>query len=67
MSAEWRKLNLICRLSPNGDVVLKRQNTDPMREDLITLFDRDELEKYLTEAELPGGTAAPISDTPEDK
>jgi succinate dehydrogenase flavoprotein subunit len=73
MSAEWRKLNLICKLSPNGEVVLKRQPAEPMREDLIALFDRDELRKYLTETELPGEAAgvsqgsAPISDTPEDK
>jgi hypothetical protein len=33
----------------------------PMREDLFALFDRDELKKYYTEAELPpeAGTAQP--------
>jgi succinate dehydrogenase / fumarate reductase flavoprotein subunit len=52
MSAEWRKVNLICRLTDEG-VELKRQATEPMREDLITLFENDELKKYLTEDELP--------------
>jgi succinate dehydrogenase / fumarate reductase flavoprotein subunit len=52
MSAEWRKVNLICRQS--GDKIeLVRQDAVPMREDLIGLFENDELEKYLTEAELP--------------
>jgi succinate dehydrogenase / fumarate reductase, flavoprotein subunit len=52
MSPEWRKVNLICSL--DGDrVALKSQPMTPMREDLLTLFDRDELKKYYTEAELP--------------
>jgi succinate dehydrogenase / fumarate reductase, flavoprotein subunit len=29
------------------------QPLPPMRPDLLALFDRDELAKYLTEAELP--------------
>ncbi len=52
MSADWRKVNLVCRLS-DGSVELKRQEMDPMREDLISLFELDELKKYLTEGELP--------------
>jgi succinate dehydrogenase / fumarate reductase flavoprotein subunit len=52
MSADWRKVNLVCRLS-DGTVELKRQEMDPMREDLISLFELDELKKYLTEGELP--------------
>ncbi len=56
MSAEWRKVNLICSL--DGDrVTLRRQPLTPMRDDLMALFDRDELKKYLTAAELPA--AAP--------
>jgi succinate dehydrogenase / fumarate reductase flavoprotein subunit len=55
MSPEWRKLNLVCRLGDgsNGFVELKHQDMDPMREDLIGLFEVDELKKYLTEGELP--------------
>ncbi len=52
MSPEWRKVNLICTL--DGDrVSLTQQPMAPMRPDLLGLFDRDELKKYLTESELP--------------
>jgi succinate dehydrogenase / fumarate reductase flavoprotein subunit len=52
MSPEWRKVNLICTL--DGDrVTLRRQPMAPMREDLLALFDRAELAKYLTDEELP--------------
>jgi succinate dehydrogenase / fumarate reductase flavoprotein subunit len=52
MSPEWRKVNLICSLE--GDrVTIKRQPMIPMREDLLALFDRSELQKYLTSEELP--------------
>jgi succinate dehydrogenase / fumarate reductase flavoprotein subunit len=60
MSPEWRKVNLICTL--DGDhVAIRQQPMVPMREDLFALFDRDELKKYYTEAELPpeAGTAQP--------
>ncbi len=30
----------------------------PMREDLLGLFDRDELKKYLTEDEIPASSGA---------
>ena len=56
MSADWRKINLICRLAAEDkDVELARQTAEPMRDDLIGLFEVDELRKYLTEAELPSG------------
>jgi succinate dehydrogenase / fumarate reductase flavoprotein subunit len=52
MSPEWRKVNLICAL--DGDrVTLTRQPMIPMRRDLLALFDRAELQKYLTYEELP--------------
>jgi succinate dehydrogenase / fumarate reductase flavoprotein subunit len=60
MSPDWRKVTLTCSLE--GDrVVLKQQAMAPMREDLFALFDRDELKKYYTQAELPpeAGTAQP--------
>ncbi|HZC41370.1 MAG TPA: fumarate reductase/succinate dehydrogenase flavoprotein subunit [Streptosporangiaceae bacterium] len=57
MSPEWRKVNLICSL--DGDQVgLKQQPMAPMREDLLALFDRAELAKYLTDEELPAAVAA---------
>jgi succinate dehydrogenase / fumarate reductase flavoprotein subunit len=52
MSPQWRKINLICSMS--GDhVALTRQPVVPLRPDLMALFDRAELKKYLTEEELP--------------
>jgi succinate dehydrogenase / fumarate reductase, flavoprotein subunit len=52
MSAEWRKVSLVATL--DGDrVSIRRQPMAPMREDLLALFDRSELTKYYTEAELP--------------
>ncbi|MGX7678085.1 fumarate reductase/succinate dehydrogenase flavoprotein subunit [Jatrophihabitans sp. DSM 45814] len=62
MSAEWRQKNLICSATFTAaglnaiDVV--EQPIPDIREDLLALFDRDELAKYLTEAELPPETAA---------
>jgi succinate dehydrogenase / fumarate reductase flavoprotein subunit len=52
MEPEWRAKNLIC--TADGDeVIVVEQPMIPMREDLLELFDRDELAKYLTDAELP--------------
>jgi succinate dehydrogenase / fumarate reductase, flavoprotein subunit len=52
MSPEWRKVNLVCELF--GDQVrLTRQPMVPMREDLLLLFDRAELKKYMTDEEIP--------------
>jgi succinate dehydrogenase / fumarate reductase flavoprotein subunit len=61
MSPEWRKINLVCELVGNH-VILTRQPLAPMRDDLLALFDRDELKKYMTEEELaslPGDQAGP--------
>jgi succinate dehydrogenase / fumarate reductase, flavoprotein subunit len=56
MSPEWRKVSLVCSL--DGDrVVIRRQPLAPMRADLLALFDRAELSKYLTEQELPAAAA----------
>ena len=53
MSPEWRKVNLICSL--DGDrVTLRRQPLPPMRPDLLAVFDRSELSKYMTADELAG-------------
>jgi succinate dehydrogenase flavoprotein subunit len=61
MSPEWRKVNLVCSLQSdqNGPrIVVTKQPMLPMREDLLALFDRAELKKYLTEEELPAEAAA---------
>jgi succinate dehydrogenase / fumarate reductase flavoprotein subunit len=53
MDPAWRAKNLICSLAPDSDTILvQEQAMAPMREDLITLFRREELAKYLTPDEL---------------
>jgi succinate dehydrogenase / fumarate reductase, flavoprotein subunit len=54
MSAEWRRVLLEARYD-GEEVTLTRRDQIPMRDDLIDLFDVDELKKYLTAEELPGG------------
>ncbi|MGI8692795.1 MAG: fumarate reductase/succinate dehydrogenase flavoprotein subunit, partial [Geodermatophilaceae bacterium] len=53
MDAEWRKVNLVCS-HPTGsvDVAVVQQPVLAIRADLIALFDKAELAKYLTEAEM---------------
>src|SRR3984957_6107674 len=66
MRPDWRKINIVCGL--DGDTItLTRQPTPAMRDDLIALFDRDELKKYLSEEEMAGlppeaGGGAPPAD-----
>ena len=52
MNPDWRKVNLVCSIDEAGDVHLERKPLPKMREELIQLFDRAELSKYLTEDEL---------------
>ncbi|WP_424536240.1 fumarate reductase/succinate dehydrogenase flavoprotein subunit [Sphaerisporangium viridialbum] len=52
MSAEWRRKLLRCGLTPDGEVTIEEKHQPSMREDLITLFDRAELSKYVTADEL---------------
>ena len=51
MEPNWRKLNLICTLE-GDDVRLAQKPVPTMRRDLLDLFERSELEKYMTEEEL---------------
>jgi succinate dehydrogenase / fumarate reductase flavoprotein subunit len=53
MSAEWRKKLLVCALDADGSVNVTEEQQIPMREDLLELFEIDELKKYLTDEELP--------------
>jgi succinate dehydrogenase / fumarate reductase flavoprotein subunit len=51
MSPEWRKVNLILTLS--GDqVAMTRKPLPKVRPDLLALFEKSELKKYMTEEEL---------------
>ncbi|TXS56738.1 fumarate reductase/succinate dehydrogenase flavoprotein subunit [Streptomyces sp. t39] len=58
MERAWRRVNLVCRLAPpqagpgEGAVVLERRETEPIRPDLLALFEKEELVKYLAEEEL---------------
>ncbi|MFF4832037.1 fumarate reductase/succinate dehydrogenase flavoprotein subunit [Streptomyces sp. NPDC001315] len=63
MDRRWRRVNLICRLADptgglaatdpvGGQITLTRETTDPIRPDLLALFDKEELVKYLAEEEL---------------
>ncbi|MBV9796077.1 MAG: fumarate reductase/succinate dehydrogenase flavoprotein subunit, partial [Actinobacteria bacterium] len=66
MSPEWRKVNLM--LSQSGEnVALWRQPVVSLRPDLLELFERSELKKYLTEAELPAEAVAADPGTTEQK
>ncbi|MEE6268599.1 MULTISPECIES: fumarate reductase/succinate dehydrogenase flavoprotein subunit [Streptomyces] len=63
MDRRWRNVNLVCRLADDrdaagdpdpalGQIRLSRRETPPIRRDLLELFDKDELVKYLTDEEL---------------
>jgi succinate dehydrogenase / fumarate reductase flavoprotein subunit len=51
MSPEWRKVNLILTLS-GGQVAMTRKPAVTIRPDLLALFEKSELKKYMTEEEL---------------
>ncbi len=63
MDRAWRNINLLCSLTDpsgglaatdavRGQIALTRETTDPIRPDLLALFEKDELVKYLAEEEL---------------
>ncbi|WP_405642185.1 fumarate reductase/succinate dehydrogenase flavoprotein subunit [Streptomyces uncialis] len=63
MDRAWRNVNLLCALTdPSGAeqtgdprrprIELSRVETEPIRPDLLALFDKEELVKYLAEEEL---------------
>ncbi|MFF8591085.1 fumarate reductase/succinate dehydrogenase flavoprotein subunit [Streptomyces sp. NPDC015220] len=63
MDRAWRRANLLCRLTDptgglaatdpaRGQITLSRESTDPIRPDLLSLFEKEELVKYLAEEEL---------------
>jgi len=64
MSADWRKINLICHYD-GEHVGLKRQPIDPVATELLELFEKSELKKYMTDEELTGLAAADAKE--EDK
>ncbi|MGV9564345.1 fumarate reductase/succinate dehydrogenase flavoprotein subunit [Streptomyces sp. NPDC003480] len=63
MDRAWRRINLLCRLADptgglaatdpvRGQITLSRETTEPIRPDLLALFEKEELVKYLAEEEL---------------
>jgi succinate dehydrogenase / fumarate reductase flavoprotein subunit len=57
MDPQWRKVNLVCSLAEDGSSIrLERVPLPPIPPELLGLFERTELEKYLTEEELSGPT-----------
>jgi succinate dehydrogenase / fumarate reductase flavoprotein subunit len=54
MSPTWRKLNLICSAATDGSVQVVEQPLPTMPTELLSLFDRSELAKYMTAEELDG-------------
>ncbi|MFF4748903.1 fumarate reductase/succinate dehydrogenase flavoprotein subunit [Streptomyces sp. NPDC002514] len=61
MERAWRNVNLLCALTDSADadrdpardrIALTRETTEPIRPDLLALFDKEELVKYLAEEEL---------------
>ena len=57
MDPNWRKVNLVCALD-GDDVRLERKPLPVIRTELLRLFDRSELSKYMTDEELAGLDAA---------
>ncbi|WP_018351579.1 fumarate reductase/succinate dehydrogenase flavoprotein subunit [Longispora albida] len=53
MAAEWRKVNLICGLD-GEKVTLNPQPLPPLPPELLNLFEKSELKKYMTAQELEG-------------
>jgi succinate dehydrogenase / fumarate reductase, flavoprotein subunit len=53
MDPTWRGINLVVELGEER-MSLSRKPVPPIRPDLLALFDRAELAKYLTSEELPG-------------
>ncbi|MFF8862507.1 fumarate reductase/succinate dehydrogenase flavoprotein subunit [Streptomyces sp. NPDC015139] len=63
MDRAWRNVNLLCALADptgglaatdpaRGQIRLTRETTEPVRPDLLALFEKEELVKYLAEEEL---------------
>jgi succinate dehydrogenase / fumarate reductase flavoprotein subunit len=65
MDRRWRPANLLCSLADpsvepaaadpeRGRIALVREATEPVRPDLLALFEKEELVKYLADDELEG-------------
>ncbi|TMR90962.1 fumarate reductase/succinate dehydrogenase flavoprotein subunit [Nonomuraea basaltis] len=52
MNPKWRRKLLVCSTEDGSAITVEEKAQSRMRDDLITLFDRDELNKYLTDEEM---------------
>jgi succinate dehydrogenase / fumarate reductase, flavoprotein subunit len=52
MDPQWRRVNLVCSKASDGSIELRHQPSLAMDPLLMALFERSELEKYLTAEEL---------------
>jgi succinate dehydrogenase / fumarate reductase flavoprotein subunit len=52
MDPDWRRKLLVCSTEDGSTINVEEKVQPPMRDDLITLFDRGELSKYLTDEEM---------------
>ncbi|MGI5286948.1 fumarate reductase/succinate dehydrogenase flavoprotein subunit [Nonomuraea polychroma] len=52
MNPGWRRKLLVCSTEDGSTIKVEEKVQPPMRDDLITLFDRGELSKYLTDEEM---------------
>ncbi|MFG3439050.1 fumarate reductase/succinate dehydrogenase flavoprotein subunit [Nonomuraea sp. NPDC047897] len=52
MSPEWRRKLLACSTTDGSSITVTEQEQPSMRDDLLTMFERDELSKYLTDEEM---------------
>jgi succinate dehydrogenase / fumarate reductase, flavoprotein subunit len=52
MNREWRKVNLVCALDDSTAVSITKRAMPAIRSDLLALFEKDELLKYLTDEEV---------------
>jgi succinate dehydrogenase / fumarate reductase flavoprotein subunit len=57
MDPKWRKVNLICTIA-GDEVTLTHKPVPTMRPELLALFDKTEMSKYLTAEELANYDAA---------
>jgi succinate dehydrogenase / fumarate reductase, flavoprotein subunit len=64
MDPQWRRVNLVCSKASDGGIELRHQPSLAMEPLLMALFERSELEKYLTAEELVGlEDEPPVSST----
>ncbi|MGZ4625191.1 MAG: fumarate reductase/succinate dehydrogenase flavoprotein subunit [Kineosporiaceae bacterium] len=66
-SPQWRQVNVVCELAAPtdvtgiGDIAVRRQPLPEMPPELLGLFERDELTKYMTDGELERLPAAAVT------